>query len=150
MIVRLRVRVREGVRANATLQVHGGQEATRAAEVSAKRDVDREKDRAVDLATVLAGRAHRAETETLVAIAVLGATTIARAHEADSVSDPMTVAFLAPRTSARSGPIGLIGSGMLDVHAATSRECVPTDGRLDRGHRWRDVQRQERGAHSPR
>jgi hypothetical protein len=142
--------VKERVRASVTQEVRGALEATPAAEGSARPAVDREKVRAVELAIVLGGRARRAETETRAAIAVLGATMIARAREVDSASDRMTVAFLAPRTSARSGPIGLIASGMLDVHAATSRECVPTDGRLDRGHRWRDVQRQERGAHSPR
>ena len=150
MIGRLRARVKEGVRASVTLEVDGAQEARPAGEGSARRAVDREKVRVVGLATVLAGRGRRAETETPAAIAVRGATMIAHAHEVDSANVPMMVAFLAPRTSARSGPIGLIESGMLDVHAATSRECVPTDGRLDRGHRWRDVQRQERGAHSPR
>ena len=58
--------------------------------------------------------------------------------------------FRARRVSARSGASAAIAFGTRDVLAATIRDLVSAHWWLDRGDLRRDVQRQERGAHSPR
>jgi hypothetical protein len=78
------------------------------------------------------------------------AVTTDRGPEAGSATDPMKVAFHALHASAKSGATAPIGFVTRAGRAATTRDFVSAHGRLDRSHRWGDVQRQERGAHAPR
>jgi hypothetical protein len=89
-------------------------------------------------------------TATLAVNAGHGVTAIVRAVAADSAIAAMTAACRAPRASVTNGASARTAFVTPDVRAATRHDVVSADGRLDRGDRGRDVQRQERRAHSPR
>ena len=106
--------------------------------------------RAVDSGIVLAALVGLEETATRDRRDVLVGTTIGLAAEVDFGTGLMRVACLAQHTNARSGVTGRIAFVTHAGRATTKRDRVPTHWGLDRSHRRRDVQRQERGAHAPR